>query len=213
VEEKMEDDAKCRFDDFDKRFQTLEKRFDDVKWYLGGAAAMFAVFISLFTLIANSNLSGERSELSQFKNDLRSDLGKAESIPDIQLLGLDGEPLSGQDLSAKVESGKDGYRQLVISYIMRNAGNGHSGLMFLKVYANDPIHLDSHSTDEKGFKYEDFISPTSFSPSDLPGGNYTTTYVMHVHVDRDIPIGKYPVLFNVYFGNGKVVQTRFEISI
>jgi hypothetical protein len=78
----MVEAVKSRFEDFDKRFQTLEKRFDDIKWYFAGASALFALFISLFTFVANSNFSSERSGLQQFRNDIRADLGKAESLLD-----------------------------------------------------------------------------------------------------------------------------------
>ncbi len=209
----MEEEVRSRFDDLDKRLQTFEKRFDDIKWYFGGAAAMFAVFISLFTIIANSNLSNERNGLQQFKNDLRADLGKAESLPDIELLGLNGQPLAGQEVRASVQKDKEGAKQFVLRYAMRNGGVGRSGLMFVKIYTNDPIHLNSLSTDEKEFKYEDFVAASSFSPNDIPGGNYTSPYTLSVDLTGDLGTGKYPILLKVYFGNGKVVQARFVVAI
>lgn len=209
----MDDDVASRFDDFDKRFQTLEKRFDDVKWYFGGASAVFAVFISLFTLIANSNLNSEKSSLQQFKSDLRADLGKAESIPDIELLGVNGELLQGQEIPARIERTKEGYEQIVIEYAIRNRGAGNTGSMFLKVYSNTPILLNHTSFDEQDFKYEDYVNASSFDPNDIPGGNYSSDYNARIGINQHITPGKYPILFKVYFGKGKVARSQFVINV
>jgi len=209
----MEDEIRFRFDDFDKRFQTLEKRFDDVKWYFAGAATMFAVFISLFTLVAGSNFSNERNSLQQFKSDLRADLGKVESVPDIELLGLNGEPLTGQEVPVRIEKSQDGNMHMVVEYAIRNKGAGNSGLMFLKVYSRPPIELAHGSFDEKDFRYEEYVNASSFDPNDIPGGNYDSDYTARIAVNGEVAPGRYPLMLKVYFGKGKVAQSRFTISV
>lgn len=209
----METETKLRFEESDKQFQGLEKRFDDLKWFFGGAAALFAVFVSLFTIIANSNLSGEKSSLEQFKTDLRADLGKAESLPDLELLGDNGLPLAGQEVRAEIETDEKGEKHLVIRHVMRNKGTGSSGQMFVKIYSRKPLDLGNSSTDEKRFAYEDYILPGNISPNDIPGGYVSNEYWRVSLPKSAVAPGKYPVLLKVYFGRGKVVSAEFVISI
>jgi hypothetical protein len=215
AEDAMVEAVKSRFEDFDKRFQTLEKRFDDIKWYFAGASALFALFISLFTFVANSNFSSERSGLQQFRNDIRADLGKAESLPDLELLGVNGQPLAGQEIAAEVlqNEKKQGGKQISFEYVLRNAGAASSGPMNIKVYANDPIQLSDSSTDEKRFKYETYVNADQFSPNATPGGNYTSAYTLNLALSADVAQGKYPMLIKVYFGKGKVAQARFMVLV
>lgn len=209
----MDQETKLRFEESERQFQSIEKRFDDLKWFFGGASALFAIFISLFTIIANSNLSSEKTALEQFKTDLRTDLGKAESLPDLELLGDNGAPLAGQEVRANIERAEKGEARLVISHILRNKGTGSSGQMFVKIYSRNLLQLNNRSTDEKGFTYEDYILPGNISPNDIPGG-YVSNEFWHVDLPKpDVAPGKYPVLLKVYFGKGKVVSAQFVISI
>ena len=92
----MEDDIKSRFDETDKRLATTEKRIDDVKWFIGGIASLFTVVFAVLTLILSWNYGNERASLRDFQRDLRVDLGKAEQIPELLVLGENGKELNGQ---------------------------------------------------------------------------------------------------------------------
>lgn len=209
----MEEDIKSRFEDFDKRFQTLEKRHDDIKFYLGGAAAFFGLIFTVFTYVANSNISDERAGLRQFEENMRSDLGKAELAPDLQILGPNGASLSGQLLPASVEEKENGQTSLVVTFTIRNAGVGNTGPIYEKFYAKEPVHLGGPSTDERLYKFEAYVNPDEFTPNDLPGGNYASSFTTRLPLDNGLSPGKYPVLMKVYFGKGRVTQAEFVADV
>jgi hypothetical protein len=39
----MDEDVKSRIEDLDKRFDSTEKRIDDIKWFIGGATGLFTL--------------------------------------------------------------------------------------------------------------------------------------------------------------------------
>jgi hypothetical protein len=70
----MDEEAKLKFEDVerritavDKRFDDQGKRFDDVKWMVGGTSAIFAVIFAVITTLASLNYNSERASLRDSK--------------------------------------------------------------------------------------------------------------------------------------------------
>jgi hypothetical protein len=210
----MDEDVKARFEDTEKRLLASDKRFDDMKWYFGGVTTLFTVGFSVLTLILSWNYSNEKASLREFQNDMKVELGKIDAPPEIQLLGIDGQPLAGQELPAQFKQEESGELLLVINHFLRNSGAGLSGPMYVKVYASDPVVLHSRSTDESKFKYEATIIPSNLSPSEIPG-QYSTEWFHNVYLPekKRPPKGKYDVMVKVYYGKGRVSQARFRLNV
>ena len=211
--QKQLDTITIRFDDFDKRFQTLEKRFDDVKWVAGAISALLALVISAFTVAASLNITSEREALLKFEDHIREDLGRTESLPDIELLDSNQQPLEGKTIAGSVGLNAEGKKQLTFGFDIRNKGASSSGQMWIKVYTNDPVQLASKSHDEQ-FRWVDTSYPTDVTPNDIPGGNFSFPYDWSWVIKQDVPKGKrYPILVKIYFGKGKVAQAHFFVEV
>lgn len=208
----IEKGVEARLEEFEKLFQLLEKRFDDIKWYIGGVGTLFAVVFSVLTLVSSWNYNTEKNGLEQFKTELRADLGKAEVPPELEILGTDGAVLADQEVPAKVVTDKDGNKNMELRNFVRNNGGSPSGNLYIKFYANDPIHLLSQSTDEKKFKYETYIRPENIEPRELPA-HFSTEHVHTLNLEKEPPAGKYLMLMKIYYGKAKVVQTQFKIVV
>jgi len=116
-------------------------------------------------------------------------------------------------VTAEARPDENGTWRLHVHYVIRNAGTANTGAMFMKVYGSDPLRFSSPSTDEGQFKYEDYVPPASLSPNDIPGGNYTSPYTLHIGLQSAVPRGTYPLLLKIYFGKGKVAQARFVARV
>lgn len=60
----MEEEVKARFDDVEKRLLSVDKRFDDVKWYFGGTSAFLGI---VFTVLAI--FTGKQNDAITKQND------------------------------------------------------------------------------------------------------------------------------------------------
>src|SRR6266566_3392243 len=135
----MDDVTKYRFDAVEKLIEHTEKRFDDVKWYFGGAATLFTVGFSILTLILSWNYKSERDGLRDFEKDIKTELGRIDAPPDLQVLGVDRMPLAGQEVASTVDKDKDGWAVLHVNLFLKNRGATPTGQMYMKLYGNDPI--------------------------------------------------------------------------
>jgi hypothetical protein len=160
------------------------------------------------------NYSNDRTSLREFERDLKAELGKIESLPEIEILGINGSSLNNQEMSSAFETSNDGSLYLVTNYIIRNIGSASTGLMYEKFYASDPIRFTSRSTDESTFKYETYINPKSLEPNEIPG-KYSNQWVNRLFlVDKVKPAaGKYPMLIKIFYGKGKTVQAVFTLVV
>lgn len=210
----MEEEIKVRFDELEKRFGTTEKRIDDIKWYIGGFAGLFAIVFSALTITMSWNYSNERTSLREFQRDLKAELGKIESLPELEILGVDGASLDNQEISAEFKTSGDGSVYFVLNCIIRNKGSAASGLMYEKFYASDPIRLPFRSTDESKFKYETYISPKQLEPNEIPG-KYSNEWFNSITLKDKVkpPPGKYPMLIKLFYGKGKVTQAVFTLIV
>ena len=72
----MDDDVKSRFDEAVRRHASLEKRIDDVKWYVTGVATVFIVVFGLVSLIMNWRFDDEKTTLRQFQAEIKQAIGR-----------------------------------------------------------------------------------------------------------------------------------------
>ena len=210
----MENDVKSRFEESEKRYAALEKRFDDLKWYFGGVTTLFTIGFSILTVVLSWNYNSEKAGLREFQKDLKADLGKIESSADLELLGLNKTSLSGQDVSARLYVDKDGQHYLAISHLLRNKGEGGTGPMFVKIYTNDPIRLDNVSTDEPKFKYEAFITPSRLDPPEIPG-KFSSQWFhrFFLPAKQGLKEGRYPSMIKVFYSKGRIAQASISLVI
>jgi hypothetical protein len=211
AEDSMNESVKDSLEEIDRRFAASEKRFDDLKWYLGGMAAFFTIWFGVLTLVLSWNNNSERESLRQFQQNLREDLGKSEATPQVELLGDDGQQLTGQDVVAafKIENMQP---HIVISHVLKNAGSGPTGPMTVKIYTSGQLELERRSTDEPRYQYEVVIS--DLDPSELPGGLSSGWYhSIRLPQEELPPPGKYPSLVKIYYGKGKMTQAQFNLIV
>ena len=210
----MDDDIKSRFDETDKRYATLEKRFDDIKWYFSGVASLFTVGFSVLVLILSWNYGSERASLREFQKDLKAELGKLESPPEMELLGLNGSVLAGQDVAGGLFVSEKGEHFLRISHLLKNRGDSSSGRLFVKLYTRESIPLGNVSTDEPRYKYETYIAPAHLDPNELPGKFASQLYyTFFLPGTPGLKEGRHPALLKVYFGKGRVAQADITIVV
>lgn len=131
---------KASLDALKRRITATEKRFEDVKWYIGGASLIF----SALTLVLGWNFSGDRKELRDAVNDMKTDVRELEdrlreqygqaAFPQLALLGSDARPLAGQQVQAEVKRTNDGTAQLSFPWALRNTGKGATGPVWMKLF-------------------------------------------------------------------------------
>ncbi len=209
----MDDETKAHLEELNKRIGSTEQRFDDMKWYFGGVTTFFMLFFSLLTLILSWNFKNERDNLREFQKDIKEELGKVSALPEIELLGINREPLANQMIKASFFE-KENKLYMVLNNFVRNTGNASSGLMYIKLYASDPIKLYNKSSDEAKFQYEEYIKPKNLDPNEIPGKfSIDLNFTIPLNENSNPPDGTYPMLMKVYFGKGKIVQAPFNIIV
>jgi hypothetical protein len=205
------DDGQKRIEE---RLAAAEKRFEDLKGYLGGAATLLTIWFAVLTIVLSVNYSSEKASLRDFQRDLREDLGKSAAAPDIKLFGIDGKPLDGQSVTATFEENEPGKFKINIDYVINNSGLGATGPMTTKLYTVNPIKLLQISTDESHFEYQAMIRATPNEPDEMQGGlSFERTDDFKLTGTGLPPSGKYPALLKVYYGKGKVAAASFNIVV
>jgi hypothetical protein len=210
----MDDDAlKQRVEETDRRISAADKRIDDLKGYLAGGATLLSIWFAVLTLVLGFNYNSDKASLRDFQKDLREDLGKSAANPELVLLGLDGQPLSGQELEAKFWPEQSGTK-ITLDFSIKNAGNGATGPLTVAVYTVDPIKLNLKSIDERDYKYEATIDPKYNEPSEIPGQYTSEWFLTSWMASKEIPPpGKYPALIKFYYGKGKVAGAKIIIRV
>jgi hypothetical protein len=221
----MDDETKQGFENLEKRIairiesqdntvSVLEKRFDDIKWYFGGAATLFTLVFAVLSVVLAMKYDSEVDGLRQFKTELREDTGRSTAQPDVELLAPNGAQSSGQDVIAKAEMNIDGNSYLHFSQVLRNKGEGETGDIWLKLYTREPLRQRQISTDEPTFEFQGVIEPENLHPKSLPG-KYSNQYFLNykMNFDRPPPAGRYPALIRAYYGKGKSIQASITLVI
>jgi hypothetical protein len=216
TEKRNEEITTPRFDEVDKRIATSDKRIDDVKWYVGGVTGVFTLVFSVIAVIANVNLNSQKEEaarffnsqkedLARFETNVKEDLGKFSEPPQIELLGVNGQPLTGQVVQATSGPDSHGILNLWIAFVVRNSGVSSSGTMFLKFYSSS-IELADQTSDElrDKYKYEDFSKSDDLSPNNIPG-KFSSVWHVNLVIKGTAPVlgEKYPGLVRIFYGIGK----------
>jgi hypothetical protein len=228
----MDEDVRAMFEEIEGRLSASDKRFDDMKWYFGGVATLFTVGFSVLTLVLSWNFSNEKTSLREFEKEIKGDflnerasirefekdikveLGKIDRPPDIQLFGIDGLLLAGEEMRAEFKADENGDMYLILRHILRNAGEGLSGPLYVKVYASDPVVFQNRSADESRFKYEHAFVPEDLHPSQIPG-QFSAQWFHEVYLPQKKrpPQGKYDMLLKVFYGKGQVSQAQFRLVV
>jgi hypothetical protein len=206
----MVNDPETSVETIEVRLSGLEKRFDDLKWYFGGVAAVVTSGIAVYSILIGMNFSSEKAGLQNFRTEMRQDLNISEKQPNIELMAPDGRPLSGALVSGTLDLRPDKSIFLHFETIIRNGGSGSSGPMSLKFYSTK-FQFGKPSTDENAFKYEYYEdTPT---PNTTPGGGYTSNYGWFLNIKAPVQPGTYPMLCKLYYGSGKVASAQFSIVL
>jgi hypothetical protein len=202
-----------RFDEVDKRIQSTEKRFDDLRWYFGGVTTLFMVGFSVITIVLSWNYKSERDSLRDSLRDFKEEVGKVEAPPSVELMTQNGEALSNQELQARFYKA-DNVMYVAFDFVVRNSGDGSSGPVAAKLYTSNPeIKLQYPSTDERKFAYEDYLDPKYFL-LDLPGKmsrNWNAGfYLSNQRIPRP---GRYSALLKLYYGKGKIAVAPVVVLV
>jgi hypothetical protein len=214
----MDEDTKYRLDDMDRKTVALDKkiddqgkRFDDVRWFVGGGALIFSVLVA----IAGWNYNSERENLREFQKEIRELVSKTDETR-LDLYNGAGMDLSGQEVSADISTYAPDDRpqekpsaHLNVSFIIRNTGDSNSGPMYIKLYTKDDVKLSLKSSDETRFQYEDYATP-----SDLRAGISSIPAKMSITEDLGFSLpdslsikpGRHQALLRVYYGKAKVAS-------
>jgi hypothetical protein len=214
----MDDELKTRFEIIDQRSEFSDKRIDDLKGYMGYAAAflglLFTAWFTVLTYVLSSNINTEKAELLDFQKNLREDLGKSQALPVLQLLGVNGEPLDGQKVIARFQKSEKFGLQIAIDHSIKNTGTVSTDPIYIKIYSKKPLQLENASTDEKQYDYEAVINPSQLDPNQLPGG-LSTAYSYWVDLISEVipPPGEYPALVKIYSGKGQVAKAQITILV
>jgi hypothetical protein len=213
--EKLADRLEDRADSSEKVLTQFDKRFDDMKWFLGGAAGLLTIIFSVAALLFGLNFDKQVDQLRNFETDIRADLNKTDKPPKIDILTADAspEPIAGREIAA--HAGKeDNNLRLYFNTVLRNTGFGTTDPLSVKLYSKDPIHLGDPSTDERSYQYETYLYK-QIDPPMLPG-SVSYTYYWYFDLDGQKPApgpGNYPVLLKVYYGKGRVEQAEITLVI
>jgi len=187
------------------RFDQVDKRIDDVKWYVGGTLSFILIIFGVASYIFNHNFDSE-------KNEIKESLGKTEKIPNLQILDLNKQSLDDKEIPGTIENrGTDSARIKFGPIVLFNDADGSTGSLYSKTYTKDII-LSSPSTDNSEFKYEASSQPKDFDQPEMPGhfsmSQWTTT-----PVSKTPESGRHVVLLKYYYGKGKVTQAKIIIRI
>ncbi len=194
----------------------LEKRIDDLKWYVIVFSGSVAFLVAALSLIVGFNLSSEKNSLRDFKNEIRKDISdyfNKSAQPIIDITTINGHQLNEGIVEAIVNKEYDGSQKITFRYALHNTGKGSSGPMFMRFYSNDVI-LPDPDIDNTEYKYSTFIACDKFNPREILGGA-SMLYTSNIGVSNDFkfPSKKVTMMVRLYYGNGKMEQRNLILKI
>jgi len=217
----VDDETKFRFDDVDRKMGTLDKkiddqgkRFDDVKWFVGGTSIIFSALV----LIAGWNYNSEREGLRDFQKEVREQVSKTDDSK-LDLYGVNGVELAGQEVAATVvvappndKSSDQPNPYIDFSFVIRNTGDNTSGPMYIKMYTREDLQLTEKSSDETAYKYEAYLTPQDQTPGSIPARMSIIRGIQFLLASNyRISPGRHSALLKVYYGKGKLASASFYI--
>lgn len=206
----MDEEVKSGLCELDKRISTTEKRFEDMRGYLG----VVSVIISTVLGIAAWNLNSERSALREYEKEMKTEimerLGQsAESH--VEFFATEGTRLEGQEIVPSIDQDEEGRARLSFKYVMRNTGNGSTGEIWLKLYTRRDLPTFDESIDEREYVFETWLSGDKIRPNNLPG-KLALRYSFGFS-SPELKPGRHEVLIRAFYGNGNVTSTPFFLVI
>jgi hypothetical protein len=213
----MDEEMKFRLDDVDRKTMALDKkiddqgkRFDDVKWFVGGGALIFSILLG----IAGWNFINERAGLRDFQKEI-TDLVRKTDETKLELYSVkDGTDLSGQEVATEFSTrpatkpDEKTTPQFTFSFVVRNTGENTSGPMYIKLYTKEDFKLIQKSSDNAKYQYEDYVSPIDLKPDSIPA-KMSITHVLDFVLPAtplNVKPGRHSALLQVYYGKAKVVS-------
>lgn len=202
-----------KIDGLHKQLSLMLQRTHKLTAYLIVVSILIIItFYTMFSHISR-NFSNEKEDLRAYKKELREDLGKAEAEPLLELFGLDGNPLTNQILSLKIEEKGEKYH-LSIPYIVKNKGRKTADKMAVKFYSKRLPISSNFSTDEPNFKFEAFTYSDNIKPFEIPGGGFSLLWYYNISFnEKEKLFGKDSVLMKIYYGNNKIASAKFSILV
>jgi hypothetical protein len=208
----MDEDVKNKLEELERRLKLYEDRLSDFRWYITGFAALLGVIFSVISLGLNWNFSNERASVRDLMNDVKKEMGNIGSAPNLIMLAPNRQPIEGQEIPATAEI-IDNVPTVYFDAIFQNTGEMSSGNLAAKFYTNDPLPIDRLSSDESGFKYESSVPEDRFFPKEYPG-HFSLRNPTFLFLKGTLPpAGRYPVMYKIFYGNGKVYKASFFIII
>ena len=210
--------------EYDSNHKAAEKlhdkgnRIDDLRNSINNYIVLIASIVAIIAIGTALNFNYEKNDLKDWKDDLEKKidkrLGEIKEPPDIDIYTPSGEILNGNILVAQQKIFDDVNSKLQIKFLIKNVGKSRTGYINGKIYANDPIKLNSQSSDSDDYGYETVIHQQSFKPNNIPPGLSTkVTTIMQIDNPEPIPTGVYPVMLKLFFGDDIVRVFNFNFKI
>jgi hypothetical protein len=214
-------EADTRFGNSNDRLTSLEKRIDDIKWYIGVIITFLTVFFAVISYVFSENANSEKNGLIEFKKEMREDLLKSAPPPEIQLYRDIDVPLEDGNIPAQIFVDSNKNVVLRFNIIAKNSGGSDANNILFKIYSSDPIkfvYLDGlshkpvlkYSSDERSFKYETFMPINTGAV--LPA-NITNGFDLDFNVLSSPKPGIYPMLLKVTYGVNQLKRQKFNLII
>ena len=202
------------------RLSSIDKRLDDVKWYVGGVTALFGIVFAVIGIIYSNNFTSERSGLIDFKNDVRADLQISVKPPHIEVLGPKRIPIENAEVFGTINKYRGG-TYLNFHYALFNSGGSNTGKIEFKFYSKKPLVLVDEnsnngpqiSTDKDDFDYENL--QTDIPGNELPA-QMSVEYFFGVPVAADFhpPKGTvYSMAGKLFYGTNNVTDYNFKVTM
>ena len=206
-----------RSDHVQERVDQLERRISDIKLIPSIAiSALAAMFIAL-TIFSGVRLEKEAKRLHDLEENLtkrvETALGKAAREPKVAPLRAIGVDLEGETIDAVYGAFEEGTMRIAFRLMLKNDGTKASDPLFLKFYSTKPLNLQSPSSDETAFDYEQYFPPEKFPIAGgvLPSGASVSLQV-NLKVEAFEPLeDAYPMLAKVYDGRSLPSRAQFRI--
>ena len=197
----------------------LDKRIDDIKSFITLIVGTGVTLLGFLAVIFTWNVNTEKTELREFKKDLKKEIleavGKVDSVPLLSLETRNGEMLNGSVVNALILEDEQGERFIRIPFDVINKGKGRTGEIAVKFYTDKNINSGTEITREKDFKYVDILQGKVETGLPNMPGTLSSPYDYNIWPEDKIipPSGDYPAMVRFYYGRGKMEEARFTVRI
>uniref|UniRef100_I2PZ29 Uncharacterized protein n=1 Tax=Desulfovibrio sp. U5L TaxID=596152 RepID=I2PZ29_9BACT len=199
----------------DLKIIMLEKRIEDLRWFLSIVSGFATVIIAVLALIFGLNFSAEKATLQEFRGEIKTEVNdfiSKSGRPVLELKTITGKNGNGMIIDAWMVTENDKHRKVCFDYVIHNKGNGVSGPMFYKIYSND-IPFPEPDIDNTGYKYSTFADSDKFTPKQV-FGNASMIYTSSIGVPSDFTETpkQAAVMIRIYYGNGEMTESNIVLQ-